>query len=33
VAARAAAPAAAGANDDFEEFPAAVQDTDDDLPF
>jgi single-strand DNA-binding protein len=33
VAARAAAPAATGANDDFEEFPAAVQDTDDDLPF
>jgi single-strand DNA-binding protein len=34
VAARAAAPAAAtGANDDFEEFPAALQDTDDDLPF
>jgi single-strand DNA-binding protein len=33
-AARAAAPAAAtGANDDFEEFPAALQDTDDDLPF
>lgn len=33
VAARAAAPAAAGSNDDFEEFPAALQDTDDDLPF
>ena len=33
VAARATAPAGAGSNDDFEEFPAAIQDTDDDLPF
>lgn len=31
--AKAGAPAGAGAGDDFEEFPGALQDEDDDLPF